>query len=94
MKANRCLYVIRSLRKEGCSHLEVDRLFKSLVLPNFLYGLSVYGASDSDLSLIQTFFGRCFKRKINTLLPKQNSDMTIYKKVIADENYPIKSILS
>ena len=44
--ANKCLFVLRSLRKEGFSQVEVDRLFSALVLPNFTYGLSVYGAVD------------------------------------------------
>ena len=38
LKANRCLYVIRSLRKEGASQEEVDKLFNSLVLPVLNYG--------------------------------------------------------
>ena len=62
LKANRCLYVIRSLRKEGGSPEEVDKLFNSLVLPVLNYGLSVYGASDSDLTVVQAFLDRCFKR--------------------------------
>jgi hypothetical protein len=37
LKANRCLYVIRSLRKEGASQEEVDKLFNSLVLPVLNY---------------------------------------------------------
>ena len=41
-KANKCLYVIRCLRKEGCSQAEVDHLFSSIVLPNITYALSVY----------------------------------------------------
>ena len=35
VKANRCLHVLRSLRKEQYSQVEIDHLFKSLVLPNF-----------------------------------------------------------
>ena len=35
-KANKCLYVIRCLQKEGCSQ-EVDHLFLSIVLPNKYY---------------------------------------------------------
>ena len=49
IKANRCLFVLRSLQKEDFSQGEVDRLFSALVLPNFTYGLSVYGAVDADL---------------------------------------------
>ena len=38
---------------EGFSQVEVDHLFSALVLPNFNYGLPVYGAVDSDLTVIQ-----------------------------------------
>ena len=63
IKANKCLFVLRSLRKEGFSQGEVDHLFSALVLPNFTYGLPVYGTIDSDLTVIQNFMDRCFKRK-------------------------------
>ena len=58
LKANRCLYVIRSLRKEGARQEEVDKLFNSLILPILTYGLSIYGASDSDLTVVQAFLER------------------------------------
>ena len=54
-KANKCLYVIRCLRKEGCSQAEVDVLFNSIVLPNITYALSVHGASESELTIAQQF---------------------------------------
>ena len=41
----------------------MDHLFSALVLPNFTYGLPVYGAVDSDLTVIQNVLDRCFKRK-------------------------------
>ena len=44
IKATKCLFVLRSLQKEGFSQGEVDHLFSALVLPNFTYGLPVYGA--------------------------------------------------
>ena len=53
IKANKSLFVLGSLRKEGMSQEEVDHLFNAIVLPNFSYALPVYGASDSDLSVIQ-----------------------------------------
>ena len=62
-KANKCLYVIRCLRKEGCTQVEVDHLFSSIVLPNITYALSVYGASESELTIAQQFLDRCFKRR-------------------------------
>ena len=55
VKANKCLHVLRTLRKEHYSQAEIDHLFISIVLPNFSYALSVYGASESDLTVIQNF---------------------------------------
>ena len=84
IKANKCLFVLRSLRKEGFSQGEVDHLFSALVLPNFSYGLPVCGAVDSDLMDIQNSLDRCFKRKytskrmdIRELLEK--ADKKIFK---------------
>ena len=69
------------------SQEEVDHLFNAIVLPNLSYALPVYGASDSDLSVIQNFLDRCMKRKfmsnnvnIRDLLEK--ADKTLYKKKI------------
>ncbi|XP_068723856.1 uncharacterized protein [Montipora capricornis] len=85
IKANKSLFILGSLRKEGMSQEEIDHPFNAIVLPNFSYGLSVYGASDSDLSVIQNFLDRCMKRKytsknvnIRDLLEKV--DKTLYKK--------------
>ena len=52
------MFVLTSLRKEGLSQGEVDRLFSALVLPNFTYGLSVYGAVDAARSDGHTKFPR------------------------------------
>ena len=86
IKANKSLFVLGSLRKEGMSQEEVDHLFNAIVLPNFSYALPVYGASDSDLSVIQNFLDRCMKRKfisrnvnIRDLLEK--ADKTLPKKI-------------
>ena len=54
--ANKCLHVLRTLRKEQYSQAQIDYLFTSLVLPNFIYGLPVYGASAPDLNIVQNFF--------------------------------------
>ena len=51
------------LSEEGFSRGEVDHLFSALVLPNFTYGLPVYGVVNSDLTVIQNSLDRCFKRK-------------------------------
>ena len=95
-KANKCLYVIRCLRKEGCSQAEVDHLFSSIVLPNITYSLSVYGASESELTIAQQFLDRCFKRRyiskkleIGELLKVQ--DHRICRKVSSIPNHPLRA---
>ena len=55
IKANKCLHILRTLQKELFSQKKIDHLFKTLVLPILTYGLAVYGASDSDLNVIQFF---------------------------------------
>ena len=66
IKANKSLFVLGYLRKEGMSQEEVDHLFIAIGLPNFSYALPVYGASDSDLSVMVNFLDRCMKRKFMT----------------------------
>ena len=98
LKANRCLHVLRSLRKEQYSQVEIDHLFKSLILPNFTYYLSAYGASESDLNMIQPFLDRCHKRRfvsspvsIKDVLCTQ--DCKILKAITSVDNHPLGSYL-
>ena len=97
-KANKSLFVLGFLRMEGMSQEEVDHLFNAIVLPNFSYALPVYGASDSDPSVIQNFLDRCMKRKfmsknvnIRDLLEK--ADKTLYKKRSNDPECPFFQFL-
>ena len=93
-KANKCLYVIRSLRKEGCNQFEVDYLFKTIVLPNVTYALVVYGASEPELTTVQDFLDRCYKRRyisarlnIRALLEKQ--DRKLFSKIFKLSIHPL-----
>ena len=45
LEANKCLFVLRSLRKEGYCQADIDHLFIAIVLPKISYGLSVFAAS-------------------------------------------------
>ena len=88
-KANKCLHVLRCLRKEGYNQQELHHLFISLILANLTYGLSVYGASEAELTTLQAFLDRCCKRKftLDTLdiceLMK-TQDHRIFKNVLSD----------
>ena len=61
-KANKCLHILRTLRKELFSQKKKDHFLKNLVIPILTHGLAVYGASESDLNVIQLFSDRCHKR--------------------------------
>ena len=94
IRANKCLHVLRTLRKEQYSQAQIDYLFTSLVLPNFISGLPVYGASAPDLNIVQNFLDGCHKRRfiscpvsIKDLLKKQ--DCKIFKKVTSMNNHPL-----
>ena len=36
-QANKCLYILRSLRKDGYTQVEIDHLFKVIVLPKITH---------------------------------------------------------
>ena len=85
-EANKCLFVLRGLRKEGCTQEEINCLFKTLVLPKVTYSLSVYAARESDLSTVQRFLNRCHKRRYCSMFMSvhelvEMSDKQIYQKL-------------
>lgn len=97
-EANKCLYIIRSLRKEGYTQHEIDHLFKALVLPKFIYALPVYGASLSDLNIIQCFLARCFKRRyiskpINIFTVLEQCDRKLFFKIKCNPCSPLFPLL-
>ena len=76
----------------------MNHLFSALVLPNFTYGLPVYGAVDLDLTVIQNFLDRYFKRKytskrmdIRELLEK--ADKKLFKVHSVDPDCPLSKII-
>ena len=68
-KANKCLHILSTLRKELFGQKEIDHLIKALVLSILMYGLPVSGASDSNLNdqsayetnFFISLFGRALK---------------------------------
>ena len=77
---------------------EIGLLFNTIVLPNINYALSVYAASESDLTPVQCFLDRCFKRKYTSkpvsvydFLERQ--DRKIFKKVSNAKGHPLLSIM-
>ena len=92
VKANKCLYVLRSLCKEGYKQAEIDFLFDALVLPNLTYALSVYGPSESDLTPVQCFLDHCWRsnfttRNYNIRSILQKQDHSIFKRVCQAANH-------
>ena len=88
-----CMYVCMQvykyvfMRKEKYNQDEINHMFNAIVLPNVLYGLSVYGASDSDLSLVQRFLKRWHKRHFISYLvdifsPPESQHRSILQKLI------------
>jgi hypothetical protein len=51
-EANRCLYVIQGLRKEGYNQENIDLFFKSVVLSKLAYVHPVYGACNAELNVM------------------------------------------
>ena len=81
-----------------CSLPEVDLLFNTIVLPNINYALSVYGASESDLTTVQCFLDRCFKRKYTSKTVSvydffERQDRKIFRKVSNAKGHPLLSIM-
>ena len=96
IKANKWLYVLRTLRKKKYLQAEIDHLFTVLLSPNFIFGLPVYGASEPDLNIIQNILDRYHKSRfisyvvsMKDLLKKQ--DCKIFKKVTSINNHPLAS---
>ena len=97
-ETNKCLFVIRGLKKEGHGQKDVDLLFKSIVISKLTYGLSIYGAGKADLVVMDCFVKRCHKKryisdKLGIYDLFEQSDRKLYDKISKDEHHPLYSIL-
>ena len=80
---------------------EIDLLFNTIVLSNINYALSVYAASDSDLTLRQCFLDRysVLKRNTYTSTPVsvyeflERQDHKIFRKSPYSTGHPLLSII-
>ena len=93
-EANKCLYVIRCLRKEGYQQPDVNYVFRSIVLPKLTYGLPVYASSIPELIRVQNFLQRCFKRKyvsyrIDVYGVSEEVDHSLFKKISGMPGHPL-----
>ena len=69
-----------------------------VVLPILTYGLAVYGASDSDLNVIQRFLDRCHKRHftsstVSILDLLEQQDKSAFKRAINNHMLQVQSFL-
>ena len=70
-------------------------MFQSLVMPNFFYGLSVYGTSSSDLNNVEHFLDKCNKRryisrKLNIRELLERSDRRTFRKSLGTNSALVK----
>ena len=98
IKANKSLHILRTLRKERYNQSEIDLLFNTVVLPNINYTLSVYAASESDVTPVQRFLDQCFKRKYTSKPVSvydflEWQDRKIFRKVSNAKGRPLLSIM-
>ena len=98
--ANKCLYILRTLRKEGYCQAELDNLFSTLVLPKLMYGISVHGSSPPERNTMQCFLDRCHKRRymytsspVSIINCVEKSDKGIFKKLSEWEGHPLRHSL-
>ena len=71
-------------------------MFKTLVLPIVTYGLTEYGASDSDLNVLQRFLDRCHKRHFTSQTVSifnrlEQQDKSAFKRAI--DNHMLGAII-
>ena len=92
------MFISRSLRKEGCTQVEIDHLFKAIVLLRITYALPVYEASQVDLNAKQCFLKRYNKRRytselINIYDLLEKCDRSLFTKIKNNVNHPLYAFL-
>ena len=98
-EASKCLYILRSLRRDWYTQEEIDHLFKAIGLPKITYALPVYGASQIDLNSIQFFLTRCYKRRyisalVNIYEILEKCDRKLFTKIKSNVDHPLHAFLA
>lgn len=80
------------------TQIEIDHLFKAIVLTKITYALPVYGASQADLNTIQCFLKRCYKRcytseLINIYDLLEKCDRRLFTKIKSNVDHPLYALL-
>ena len=86
--------MIRCLRKQGYHQPDVDTVFRSIVLPKLTYGLPVYASSIPELTTVQNFLQRCFRRKyissqIDIYNVLEEVDRSLFKNISSMPSHPL-----
>ena len=92
------VFDVKSLGKDGYTQVEIDHLFKVIVLPKITYALPVYGASQVYLNTIQCFLRRCNKRRytsefINIYDLLEKCDRRLFTKIKNNVNHALYALL-
>ena len=93
-EANKCLYVIRCLRKEEYQQPDIDYFFRLIVLTKLTYGLPIYASSTPDLTAVQNFLQCCYRRKyisyqINIYDVLEKADRALFNKISSMPGHPL-----
>ena len=83
---------------DGYTQVEIDHLFKAIVLPKVTYVLPVYEASQVDLNTIQCFLKRCNKRHytselINIYDLLEKCDRRLFTEIKNNVNHSLYALL-
>ena len=92
--ANKCLYILRTPRKQWYCQAELDKLFSTLDLPKLMYGISVLGSFPPERTTIQIFLDRYHKRRytsspVSIINCLQKSDKDIFNKLSEWKCHPL-----
>ena len=100
VKASSRLYILRVCKFYGYSQDQLSKLFESLILPLFAYGLEVWGsACKKCLDRIDNFCKRAYRYgytikadfQISTLIEER--DKLLFNNITTTKDHPLKDLL-
>ena len=86
------MYILRSLREDGYTQVEIDHLLKAIVLPMITNALPVYGASHN--AFLKRYHKRHYTSElINIYDLLEKCDHRLFTKIKNSFNHPLYALL-